>query len=587
MPETGNGVIEYGTLSTLIIGWVVLLVASFERLNAPAKLGSERRDIYDLIIPVYLKKSHLLLTAILSYSLVITVIFLLGCIVLQFIIVDSLGFLPELNGGNSTGSTIGIEHQPNALSPTWLSDLNNFAGKPFESMNPTIPLITSLALIGFGEGIPILSAGDYYARKLAHRSIGIPHAIRDLADSIRHQNISRIPEIHPCLDDLLEKHVEDDIIRGKIRNELDSLGEDERNRIFSILYWQDVLDDHLSCRSRWLPIQSRSLFPSIWREIEDFSVQYIRNFDRKYVRQMMKDDIIDETLEKSAFLVAFDVHHAKMCDSNFQNTIPQYLSFLKSYPTDERTPIFFVTLLALSITVVVTASSIIVGMIVKSFNIDSSLPTNTQDLIHWSSSTFLTYFCSIIAVFWFSPNELKGHLSMEKFHIEKVAKIIMSGLFGCICGFYLFDSLETLLSGDYSILPSDMFYNIMPFSIIGILSIVFLISSPYRNFSSFKDFSKVTLKRIGLAFVTFFTVGFLPILIFQVIIISKEPATHWDIALLLFVPIIIGLEGATLAIGLQFYRAKNLSACLKDSFGWLEHDHHDAPPDDRTAPPAN
>lgn len=579
MTETYN--YNEHTLFTLIIGWIILLLASHDRLNRPAKMRDETQDLYDEIVPVYLSQSRMFLVAFLSYAFVITVIYILGCVVVDITIKQLTGAATTsvLPLSNLTGGGQGPTVSPsNDLQEIFMS-----AWRPFASMDKTVPLITCLALIGFGVNLPILSAGDYFARKLAHRSIGVPHSIRDIANTAK--GSIKYTEASSDIDRLLERHVprtgtnnrshksndinspEEEEARffKSIRNAFEYLNDREKNRIYSIIYWHDMLDNRVSAVRSEICGESKKRFPEIWRDADTFTRFFIRNLDRKDSIDIIKDEKIDEILDKICFLVAFDVHHSTHLKIKEDNGVSEELILLLKESSSMKIPTPFIVLLVLFISSIVGITALFFGFFLKQLDISTMLPNDWFGSLTWALSCFVMYFISFMCVFWIMPDEslhvLRGHAPRN---LNQSAKMIITGLVGALIGFYFIDIVLTLIEGQVSVIPSERFIFISPFSFLGALSIIILLSANIVAISTSSGLQNGRRNLIDIAkrdrffilawFAIFFMAGFVLVVTFQLIKLSPEGTVNMDIPMLLIAPIIIGLEAALLALGFRFYR---------------------------------
>lgn len=152
-------------LGALGLGASVLLLFAYRQLNSPSyDLDPEQRRIFATLMPADIGGGRAFFRAYAFYALTLLFSFFVLSVALPLVPGSS-----ELFGFNQFGYS--------------------FTSPDFDEA--TIPLIVSLAMVGLGPAIPILRSIEETFRRMAHRLVGIPDNILDIAQRIGNVELDR------------------------------------------------------------------------------------------------------------------------------------------------------------------------------------------------------------------------------------------------------------------------------------------------------------------------------------------------------------------------------------------------------------
>lgn len=553
-------------LWTLILGWGILFIASFDRLATPAKLSSEARDIYDEVFPVCMRQSNLLAKAFFPYIFTLTAIYILGCIVLDTIhdVATSAGSTPatlETEGDAASQQGNNANESFCDFLPDWgsgscqelVSFFSNLSFDPLSSIDPSVPLVVCLTLLGFGVNWRVLNLGDYYARKIAHRAVGLPDAIRFLTKRIaqadlfvENEKVDKNSRI--SVEALYARYARSDVELATFSEAYQGLNYTQKRKIFSIMALYDMLDDGLMSKQTWVPSEGKIFFAKIWADVSVFFRRVLINLQREDVRDGLSESQVDSVLEKLAFILAFDIHRARQTDPRSLEMLPVIFRFSLVERKTTSLPFFFIGLVSVAVSFLTMLLFVVLCELFGFFD------RGDREFFFWGYSAFLTYFFSLISVFLFTPNSLNESLKIGDLDVEKFSKVFIAGTVGSIFGFYFFDVTRKLFNSEpsLSLAPTEDFYKMLVFSFVGGLAALVPIICRARQSSTFLSFLGKTARVSFFSFVCFLMLGatlFLAYLLF-----FGQGNLHHHLPAIFGVGVLIGLQGATLAIWFRIFQ---------------------------------
>lgn len=150
---------------SLLVGAVVLLMFAYRQLNSPSyDLDAEQRRLFASLMPADISGGRAFFRAYAFYAITLLATFFLLSIV-----------LPLIPG---SGKLFGFEQYG-----------YRFERPDFDEA--AVPLLVSLAMIGLGPAIPVLRTIEETFRRMAHRLVGIPDNILDIAQRIGNVELDR------------------------------------------------------------------------------------------------------------------------------------------------------------------------------------------------------------------------------------------------------------------------------------------------------------------------------------------------------------------------------------------------------------
>ncbi|WP_299440264.1 hypothetical protein [uncultured Rhodospira sp.] len=536
-PSGGDGM-HFSALWTLALGWLILAIASYDRVRLPARKKGEAGDIYDQAIPIYLKDAKTLIKAYVTYVFVISLIYVLGCVLVQVILDAATA---------QQGSFGGLELGP----PTAVSQLGSvlrFVLAPFEYMDPSVPPLVALTLLGAGTNLPLLSEGDHASRRLAHRSVGLPQSVERMTAAIK---------VHPFWTEKDCQNIRDSVLRryDLAINDFKDLSPQRQHKIFGLLLLHDILDDLGGRVQSGLDMTAKVDLAPLWSEIDRFVTNRIKQVPRnaRNLNDLLERDL-DSNLEAASLLIALCWRRtSSFGGKNNRDQMPPFLGFLGNTSLAVEMPVSFVLVLSLAVGLVAMFSAFIAGTIVGEHDPQTLLPTTANDTLLWGLGGALLYFTALSSILWMAPPNVIFARPDQAPKIDETARVFLYGLFGSVLGLYFLDFAGQLDSGKIAVFPSINFFALLVFTIFGgFAGIVLLAARPEQ-----KPFTYSALKHLGRSFLFFFVSGLMFMFFFVSLTNMTKEDGSVDVLFILVSSIIIGLQGATLTAGLLVFNWEN------------------------------
>ncbi|SDE95844.1 hypothetical protein [Rhodospira trueperi] len=529
---------QFDALWTLALGWLILAIASYDRVRLPARKKGESGDIYDQAIPIYLKDAKIMVKAYVTYILVISLIYVLGCILVQVIIGAAIGQQDRFGG---------LEFGP----PTSVSQMGTFLGfilAPFADMDASVPPLVALTLLGAGTNFPLLSEGDHVSRRLAHRSVGLPQSVERMTAAIKAHPFWMEPNCEDVRKWVLDRY-------GIKVEAFSDLSAQRKHKIFGLLLLHDILDDRGGRVQSDLDMTAKVDLAPLWSDVDFYVTHRVKllAMSPHKLDDLLERDL-DTNLEKASFLIALCWQRTRSVSGMIDpGRMPSVLGFLRKTPIALEMPVSFVLVLSLAVGLVAMFSAFIAGMIVGQHDPTTLLPTAANETIMWGLGGALLYATALSSILWMAPSNVIYAKPDTQPRIEDTARVFLYGMAGSIIGLYCLDIASQIVKGTIAILPSVTFFALLIFTFFGGLAGLVLLAARPKQ----KPCTSSVLSYLGRSFLFFSASGLLFMFFFVSLTGMTKADGSIDVLFIIVSSIVIGLQGVTLTAGLLFFNWEN------------------------------